>query len=268
MIDTHAHVHDQAFEADRAEIIARARAAGVTGLVVVGTDLADSARAILVAHEFGTAVAVGIHPHEAAQAPADLPAAFAPLLASADHLVAIGEIGLDYHYEHSPREIQQQVLRAQLLLADHYDLPLIFHEREALDDFISILRAENTRRGELGRKPLQGVIHCFTRDLAAAKIYTEEFGLKLGIGGVLTFKTAQALREAVSAVGLAAIILETDCPYLAPVPYRGQRNEPAFVAATAQKLAELLGCSLAEVLAVTTENARALFGSLPTLYNS
>ena len=259
MIDSHAHLHDAAFDEDRAEMIARAKEAGVHTMITVGTDLADSARAVTVANEFATGVAVGIHPHEAEHAPSDLEAAFAPLFASAQRLVAIGEIGLDYHYEHSPRDIQQRVLREQLELADRHHLPVIFHEREAIDDFTEILRNEKIRRKNAGRPALRGVIHCFTRDLAAAKIYTEEFELLLGIGGVLTFKTAQTLRDAIATIGLSSLILETDCPYLAPIPHRGKRNEPAMMVQTAAKIAELLEITPREVIQKTTENTLRLF---------
>jgi TatD DNase family protein len=251
MIDSHAHVHDKAFAEDRAEVVARARAAGVGTMLTVGCDLADSERAIACAREFGLRSSVGIHPHEAKDAPEDIAAAFAPLLADPS-VVAIGETGLDYFYDHSPREAQARVLRAQMRLARERDLPLIFHHRDAFDDFLAILREEFV-------PGMRGVIHCFTGDAAQAKIYVEEFGLRLGIGGVLTFKTAEGLREAVRAVGLAPLILETDCPYLAPIPHRGKRNEPAFVAVTAEKAAEVLGVSLGDVLASTDATARELF---------
>jgi len=251
MIDSHAHVHDKAFDEDRAEVVARARAAGVTATLTVGCDLADSARAIACAREYGLRASVGIHPHEAKDAPEDLAAAFAPLLAD-PAVVAIGETGLDYYYDHSPRDAQTRVLRAQMRLARKRDLPLIFHHRDAFDDFLAILRDEFV-------PGMRGVIHCFTGDAEQATIYVEEFDLKLGIGGVLTFKTADGLRDAVRAVGLAPLILETDCPYLAPIPHRGKRNEPAFVAATAAKLAEVLGEPLEAVTASTGAAARGLF---------
>ena len=251
MIDSHAHVHDKAFDEDRAEVVARARAAGVSATLTVGCDLADSARAIACAREYGLRASVGIHPHEAKDAPEDLAAAFAPLLAD-PAVVAIGETGLDYYYDHSPRDAQTRVLRAQMRLARERDLPLIFHHRDAFDDFLAILRDEFV-------PGMRGVIHCFTGDAEQATIYVEEFDLKLGIGGVLTFKTADGLRDAVRAVGLAPLILETDCPYLAPIPHRGKRNEPAFVAATAAKLAEVLGEPLEAVTASTGAAARGLF---------
>ncbi len=251
MIDSHAHVHDKAFDEDRAATVARARAAGVTAMLTVGCDLADSERAIACAREYGLRASVGIHPHEAKDAPEDIAAAFAPLLADPS-AIAIGETGLDYYYDHSPRDAQARVLRAQIRIARERDLPLIFHHRDAFEDFHAILREEFV-------PGMRGVIHCFTGDTAQAKIYVDEFGLRLGIGGVLTFKTAEGLREAVRAVGLAPLILETDCPYLAPIPHRGKRNEPAFVAATAAKIAETLGLPLDDVLASTDATSRALF---------
>jgi TatD DNase family protein len=265
MIDSHAHLHDPAFEEDRAETLARAKLHGIETMIIVGTDLADSARAITIAEGFGAAAAIGIHPHEAASAPAELGAAFAELFARTRSIAAIGEIGLDYHYDRSPRETQRAILRAQLEIAAEHDLPVVFHEREALDDFIAILREDAARRTAAARPRLRGVVHCFTRDLAAARIYTEEFGLLLGIGGVLTFKTAEPLRDAVRTIGLDAIVLETDCPYLAPVPMRGQRNEPAFLRHTALRLAEILGSDLAQVAARTRENTLTLFPRLREL---
>lgn len=261
IIDSHAHLHDKAFDDDRVEVLARAREAGVEGIINIGTDLADSARALALADEFGLSAALGIHPHEAQDAPEDIAAAFAALYRPDSRVAAIGEIGLDYYYDHSPRERQRDVLRAQLDVAARYDLPVIFHERDALDDFVRVLRDERKRRADAGLPQLRGVVHCFTRDEAAARLYTEEFGLYLGIGGVLTFKTAQPLRDAVAAVGLNSLILETDCPYLAPVPHRGKRNEPAFITQTAQKLSEVLALSPETVLSAARANTCALFGT-------
>lgn len=252
MFDTHAHVHDKQFDGDRAQVLQRAREAGVSAILTVGCDLADSRRAIATAHELGLYASAGVHPHEAKDAPADLRAAFEELLDN-DSVVAVGETGLDYHYDHSPRETQRSVFRAQLTIARDRKLPLIFHQREAEDDFLAILRAE-------WREGMRGVVHCFTGDAASARTFTGELGLKLGIGGVLTFKTAQGLREAVAAVGIDHVILETDCPYLAPIPHRGQRNEPAFIGMTADKLAEIFRIDRAAVIERTTRTARALFG--------
>lgn len=251
MIDTHAHVHDKKFDEDRAAVVERAREAGVTTMVTVGCDMNDSQRALECARAFGIFASVGIHPHEAEDAPADIAAAFEPYL-NDPRVVAIGEAGLDYYYDHSPRDVQRRVLREQLRIARERNVPFIFHQRDAFDDFVAILREE-------WRAPMRGVVHCFTGTAEEARLLVEQFGLYLGIGGVLTFKTAEPLREAVRAVGLAPLMLETDCPYLTPVPYRGKRNEPAYVALAAQKVAEVLGRGLDEVIAATDANARAIF---------
>jgi len=252
MTDTHAHVHDPAFDTDRDEMLRRAREAGIGRIVTVGCSVDDSRRAIACARDYGLRATVGIHPHEAASAPDDLTAVLSDLAAD-ETVVAIGETGLDYHYDFSPRDVQQRVLRAQIRFARNRDLPLVFHHREAFDDFVTILREEFS-------PPLRGVVHCFTGDRRQARTLTQEFGLLLGIGGVLTFKNAQPLRDAVRDVGLQSLVLETDCPYLAPVPLRGQRNEPAFVVHTARALADLIGMPLDDVVAVTDANARTLFG--------
>lgn len=252
MIDTHAHVHDKAFNDDRGAVVQRMRDAGVETAVTVGCDLEDSGRALEAAIQYGLYASVGIHPHEAKDAPEDIAAAFAPFLAH-ERVLAIGETGLDYYYDHSPRDAQQRVLRAQIALARERDFPVIFHHRDAFDDFLAILREEWHGR-------MRGIIHCFTGDTAQARTYVGEFGMKLGIGGVITFKSAQRIRDAVAAVGLPHLILETDCPYLAPVPHRGKRNEPAYVSLTADALARLLDLSRDTVLSVTTQNARAVLG--------
>lgn len=252
LIDTHAHIHDKAFDEDRDAVVARMRDAGVETAVTVGCDLHDSARALETARKYGLYASAGIHPHEAKDAPQDIAAAFAPLLAD-DRVLAIGETGLDYYYDHSPRDAQQRVLRAQIALARERGYPVIFHHRDAFDDFLAILRAE-------WRPQMRGVIHCFTGDAAQAQTYVHEFGMKLGIGGIITFKSAQPIREAVAAIGLTHLILETDCPYLSPVPHRGKRNEPAYVSLTADALALLLGATHDAVLSATTQNARAVLG--------
>jgi TatD DNase family protein len=251
MIDTHAHVHDSKFDADRAAVVDRARSAGIATILNVGCDLGDSQRALDTAREYGMYASVGIHPHEAKDAPTDIGAAFAPFLRD-PLVVAIGEAGLDYYYDHSPRDVQRRVLCEQLDLAGEAGFPFIFHQRDAFDDFVAILR-------DRWAAPMRGVVHCFTGDTGQAQLLTQEFGMYLGIGGVLTFRTAEALRDAVRSVGLKSLVLETDCPYLSPVPHRGARNEPAYVSLTAQKVADVLALPLDEVTAVTDANARAVF---------
>ena len=253
MFDTHAHVHGESFDADREATLARAAAAGVTRIQTIGCDLADSALALEIAARYGLDASIGIHPHEAKDAPADVAAAFDALRAGAavapqpsarrvSTITTITALATSSAGCWSPTGVRPR-----------RRLPLIFHQRDAFDDFLAVLRGEFAA-------PMRGVVHCFTGDAAQARLLVDEFGLKLGIGGVVTFKTAEGLREAVREVGLDHIVLETDCPYLAPVPYRGKRNEPAFVAATAARVAEVLETSLDEVVKRSTDTAVALFG--------
>jgi TatD DNase family protein len=251
MIDTHCHVHDARYDDDRDAVIERARAAGVTGMVTIGEDIADSRRALATAHQYHLLAAVGIHPHEAKDAPEDIASALAPLLADS-RVVAIGETGLDYYYNHSPRDAQARVLRAQLELARSRDFPVIFHLRDAFEDFVAILREE-------WKPPMRGVVHCFTGTFEQARSHVDEFGLLLGIGGVVTFENAGPLRHAVRAIGADALVLETDAPYLAPVPLRGRRNEPSFLPHTAARVASLLNLGLDELITTTDRNAHRLF---------
>lgn len=251
MIDTHCHVHDSKFDGDRDDVVARAHAAGVTTMLTVGENIADSLNAIEIAQRYQIPVAVGIHPHEAKNAPSDVAEGLRPLL-DQPGVIAIGEMGLDYYYLHSPRESQAAVLRAQLRLAREKALPVVFHQRDAFDDFTAILRDE-------WHEGMRGVVHCFTGTPDEARALVEGFGLFLGIGGVLTFPNAAGLRDAVRGVGVGRLLLETDCPYLAPVPMRGKRNEPAFVQYTAAKLADVLSMPLDELVATTTANAATLF---------
>ena len=252
MIDTHCHVQDPKFAEDRDEVITRARAAGVTEMVTISENLEESPATIETARRYGIRAAVGIHPHEAAKAPADLQERLQALLREPE-VVAVGEIGLDYYYDNSPRDVQARVMRAQLAVAREAGMPVVFHQRDAFDDFTAILRDE-------WKPQMRGVVHCFTGNADQARAFVDEFGLYLGIGGVLTFPKAEELREAVRAVGIAPIVLETDCPYLAPVPVRGKRNEPAFVTHVAKALEGVLGASAEEIAAATDANAHALFG--------
>jgi TatD DNase family protein len=253
LIDTHCHLHDRKFDADRDDVVWRARAAGLSAMLTVGEDLADSREAIEVAARYEISAAVGIHPHEAKHAPSDIAGALYPLLSS-PRVVAIGETGLDYYYDHSPRERQAEVLRAQVRIARRTALPVVFHHRDAFDDFTAILRGE-------WAAGMRGVVHCFTGSLREARTYIDEFGLFLGIGGVVTFPNAQPLRDSLRNIGVDGLVLETDSPYLAPVPMRGKRNEPSFITHTATKVADVLGMPLDELVAATDANARGLFGA-------
>ncbi len=238
MIDSHCHLTAKAFADDLAAVLARARAAGVTRMVTIGTSSRDwDAAAALAAAQPDVSVACGVHPHEASAGGWDG-------LRALD-VVAIGEIGLDYHYDFAPRDKQRQAFAAQLQIAHERQLPIIIHEREAADDVLSILRRE-------GCPP--GVWHCFSGDEDLADEVLA-LGLHLGFGGLVTFpKGTEGIHAAARRCPAERLLLETDAPYLAPVPHRGHRNEPAFVADTARFLTDLRGAPVDGAAA-----ARALF---------
>ena len=251
--DSHAHLDFEDYGKDLPAVIERARAAGVVRIVVVGQwregkGMAGAAAAIELARrepQLFSATA-GVHPHDASQATAaDL--AELERLCRDDAVVAVGECGLDYHYDRSPREVQRERFALQLRLAKLLGKPVVIHTREADLDTARILEEE------LG--PDGGVVHCFTSDWAAAQRYLA-LGLHLSFSGVLTFKTADAVRDAAARAPLDRLLVETDCPFLTPVPHRGKRNEPAYVALTAARLAEVRGIPLLEVEQATTANAR------------
>lgn len=247
--DTHAHIADEAFDGDRDAVLARAWEAGLAGIVVVGTDADSSRRALALARQTpGVWATAGLHPHEAARRPQDLDE-IASLVAEGD-AVAVGEIGLDYHRGSETRDEQRQALLAQLELARRHGLPVVLHVREAEADMLAILRE--------APPPAGGVWHAFTGTWAAAEAALAA-GLHLGLGGILTFPRSEALREVARSLPLDRVVLETDAPYLAPVPHRGRRNEPAYVAEVGRQLARLRGLAPEEVAATTTANARALF---------
>lgn len=253
LIDSHAHLDFEEYGTDLPAVIERARAAGLVRIVLIGqwregSSMASAAAAIELAKrepQMFSATA-GIHPHDAAQATAE-DLVELERLCSDTGVVAVGECGLDYHYDRSPREVQRERFALQLRLAKKLGKPVVIHTREADLDTAEILQAE------LG--PDGGVVHCFTSDWAAAQRYLS-LGLHLSFSGVLTFKTADAVRDAAARAPLDRLLVETDCPFLTPVPHRGKRNEPAFVKLTAARLAEVRGISLAEVEQATTANAR------------
>lgn len=254
LIDSHCHVAGAEFDADREAVLARAAAAGVTTLVCVGAtgavDTNHPAVALAGRHGDVTVVAsVGIHPHDAVTADE---AAFAELrrLAGAPGVVAVGETGLDYHYDHSPRPVQRAVFARTAALARELDLPLVVHVREAHDEAAAILRAE------LGGHP--GVVHCFTGTRDQAGPYLD-LGLCLSVAGIVTFRNADALRDAVRFVPEDRLLIETDAPYLAPVPRRGKRCEPADVRLVAEAVAAVRGEPLAAVAATTSAATRRVF---------
>jgi TatD DNase family protein len=252
LFDTHAHLHDPAFAADRDAALARARAAGVARILTVGTDPASARDAVaLAAAHPDVYAAVGIHPHDAATASEEALAAIATL-AHAPKVVAIGEIGLDYYRNLSPRDAQQRALRAQLGLARELGKPVLLHCREAHADLLETLEAD-------GVGPAGGIMHCFSGDLAVAR-RAGGLGLLVSIAGPVTYPNARRLGELVRALGLAPLVVETDCPYLPPQPWRGQRNEPAYLGTTAARVAELCGVTPEAVATQTTQTACARLG--------
>lgn len=255
LIDTHAHLDDARYDADREAVIARAREAGVETFVSIGCDLATSKSAVDLAGRYPFVyAAVGVHPHEVKHIEDGWYDEFRRL-AGHKKVVAYGEIGLDYHYNHSPPKLQRERFREQVDLAKELRLPLVIHTREAQEDTIAILKEENA--GEVG-----GVFHCFSGDAWLAKDALD-LGFYLSFSGVITFPSATMLRDIVKTVPLDRILVETDCPYLTPVPHRGKRNEPAFVKLVAEKIAEVKGATevagVEELGRITSGNARRLF---------
>ncbi|MGB9792241.1 MAG: TatD family hydrolase [Thermacetogeniaceae bacterium] len=251
IIDTHAHLDDPRFDRDRDEVITRARSAGVVAIVCVGSDFASSRRAVALAEERpGIYAAVGVHPHEAAGV---VPRVWdgLRLLAERDKVVAWGEIGLDFHYNFSPPDVQRDVFRRQLELAGECGLPVIVHDREAHEEALAILKDFPGLKGV--------VFHCFSGDRGIAEECLAR-GYYLGIGGTLTYPRNERLREIVKEAPIGMLLLETDCPYLAPQPWRGKRNEPAYLTAVVEKIAEIKGIPPEEVAAAAAANARAFFG--------
>ena len=255
-IDSHCHIDGPEYDADREEVIARARDAGVNTMLNVGTgdphsDALD--RAVdLAGKQDGIYAAVGVHPHDAKLFDEAAERRLLDLVRQSTRVIAWGEIGLDYHYDHSPRDVQREVFRRQLRLARERNLPVVIHSREADDDTITILREELTgyRRG--------GVLHCFGGSLAMAQDAIE-LGFFISFAGNLTFKKAEDLRDVARQLPLDRLLIETDCPYLTPVPFRGRRNEPARVIETARCLAEIRGKEVEEIGRVTSENFVKLF---------
>ncbi len=253
LIDTHTHLDDARYDADRETVLTRAREAGVGVFVTIGCDLASSHAAVALAERYPFVyAAIGVHPHEVKHI-GDRWYDELRQLARHPKVVAYGEIGLDYHYNHSAPQEQRHRFREQIGLARELKLPLVIHTREAQADTIAILKEE--RASEVG-----GVFHCFSGDAWLAKDALD-LGFYLSFSGIITFRNATMLRDIAKTVPPDRLLIETDCPYLAPVPYRGKRNEPAYVALVAKKLAEVRVPSetAEEIGRITAENARRLF---------
>jgi TatD DNase family protein len=257
MIDSHCHLADQKFAPELAAVIERARAAGLERALVIleagNAQEAEQARSVEALWP-AVRVAIGVHPHAAHEYAAD-PSRTARVvreqIAATPSARAVGEIGLDYHYDFSPPEVQQQVFRAQVQLANELDLPVVIHTREADEDTLKILRED-------GGGTLRGVLHCFTGTPALAQAGLD-LGFYVSLAGIITFPKSGDLRQTARLVPLDRLLVETDSPFLAPVPHRGKRNEPAYVAQIVAALADLHGVAIPELARSTSANFHTLF---------
>ena len=248
IFDTHAHYDDEKFDDDRAQVLSSLKDGGVCGVVDCGCDLSSSLKAIELSEKYDFIyAAVGIHPHETAEAGANDFDEIKKLF-SKEKVVAVGEIGLDYHYDFSPREVQLTFFERQIILSKELDLPIIVHDREAHEDTMNLLKKY---------KP-KGVVHCFSGSAEMAKEVLK-LGMYIGLGGAVTFKNARKPLEVAAIIPDDRLLLETDCPYMAPVPFRGSRCDSTMIAYTAQKLAEERGCEVQSLIDKCRVNAKELF---------
>ncbi|MBL6945972.1 MAG: TatD family hydrolase [Rhodospirillales bacterium] len=253
LVDSHCHLDFPDFADDLDGVVARARDAGVGHMLTVGTHVTRFDAVLAIADAYDPIFcSVGIHPHEAAKEPEITPEHLVRMASKHPKIVALGESGLDFHYEYSPRDAQEKVFRTHIAAARETGLPLIVHTREADAETIAILREEQAI-GAFG-----GVIHCFSSGLEMAEAALD-MGMYVSLSGIVTFKAAQALRDIVAEIPLDRLLVETDAPYLAPLPKRGKRNEPAFTAHTAARVAEIKGVAFPEFAETTTANFFRLF---------
>ena len=254
LVDSHAHIQGSEFAADVAQVIRQAQAAGVERIIVVGGagELSSNDAALAIATSYpGLFATVGMHPHDAKRVSDEDLKRLKELIRN-PKVVAVGETGLDFYYDHSPREIQIELFCRFIHMARQAGLPIVVHNREAQREVAELIRNE-------GKRELRGVIHCFTGDYEAARAFLD-LGFYLSFTGIITFKNADSLRDVVRKLPLDRILVETDSPYLAPVPHRGKRNEPAFVRFVAETVARVRGVALEEVAHATSLNAQRLFG--------
>jgi len=256
LVDSHCHLDFPDFATELDAVVARARAAGVGRIVTISTRVKKLPQLVAIAEKYPEVFCtVGTHPHHASEE-LDIDAAALVDLARDPKVVAIGEAGLDYHYDTGPRDDQLKSFREHIAAARETGLPLIIHSRECDDDMAAVLTEE------VAQGPFKAVLHCFTAGAALARTAID-LGLYIGFTGILTFKNSQALRDIAKSLPADRILVETDSPFLAPVPYRGKRCEPAYVAETAKVLAETRGVSAAEIARQTTENFFRLFDKVP-----
>lgn len=251
LVDTHAHLDFPRFDEDRKEVIERAIDGGVKTIVNIGSDMTSSRNSVELSRRYNEIYSVvGIHPHNADSFNLNVSKKLKSLSEN-KKVVAIGEIGLDFHYDNSPREKQKQAFRAQLRLAKSLDLPVVIHTRDADEETLEILKEENADK-------IGGIMHCFASDKKMAKEILD-LGFYIAFGGLITFENLANLREVVKEVPMNKILVETDAPYLTPDPYRGKRNEPLYVKYVVEKIAEVKGLSEEEVAKKTTENAKKVY---------
>jgi TatD DNase family protein len=255
LIDTHAHLFDDRFRSDLPAVLKRAAAAGLERTICIGIDRESSRESVRLANLYPILVAaVGIQPNHAAEAQPGDWEAVVTLATTEPRVAAIGETGLDRYWDRSPFPLQEDYFARHIELARRLGKPFVIHCREAEADVVRMLRAEFDRHG-----PIRAVMHSFSGDLATAKACLD-MGLHISFAGMITYKTAQELRDVAKEVPIERLLVETDCPYLSPVPHRGKRNEPAFVAHTAACIADAKGVAAEVVAEHTTRNARNLFG--------
>ncbi|MDO6851373.1 TatD family hydrolase [Priestia megaterium] len=252
LFDTHVHLNAEQYEDDLQEVINRALEKGVQNMVVVGFDEPTIKKAIQIAETYDFIYAsVGWHPVDAVDM-TDEHLAWIEELAQHPKVVALGEMGLDYHWDKSPKEVQKDVFRRQIRLARKVNLPIIIHNRDATEDVVTILKEEHVE--EVG-----GIMHCFTGSIEVAK-QCMDMNMYISFGGPVTFKNAKKPKEVATELPLDRLLIETDCPYLTPHPFRGKRNEPGYVSYVAEQVAELKGITYEELADITTANAKKLFG--------
>ena len=249
IIDTHTHIYDKQFEEDFDDVIDRIENQ-LEGIVSIGFDLESSQKSIELAKKYNFVHAVvGVHPVDISKYNDEVEKEIEKLVLNEEKVVAIGEIGLDYHWMADPKEVQAEGFRKQMALAERVKKPVVIHTREALQDTLDIL-AEFPNVG--------GIFHCYPGSYQAAKPFLDRYFL--GIGGTLTFKNNKKTKELVEVLPLEKIVIETDCPYLTPVPFRGKRNEPIYTKYVAEEIAKIKNISVEEVIKVTTENAKKIYG--------
>lgn len=251
IFDSHAHYDDAQFDEDRTELLLSMEANGVGTIVNVGSTLSSCTKVVELATEYPNVyAAVGVHPDEVGNLNEDT-FAFVKEQCQKEKVVAVGEIGLDYYWDNESHEVQKEWFVRQLDLARELDLPVVIHSREAAADTLEIMKEH--------AKGLRGVIHCFSYSVEMAKEYVK-MGFYIGVGGVVTFKNGRKLKEVVEEIPLEKVLIETDSPYLAPVPYRGKRNNSSYLSYVAEEIARIKGITVEEVISTTEANAKELFG--------